>query len=307
MAMLGKWIGFSIEELFEQALEAFQAGDWDSSIERFTTILELAGDATMLRIGRLRLAQSYASLGRKFAAEGDLFGAVKNLEASCGLLVFPDVSLSLAQAYEDLGLFERSEDTLRQTLEMCPNMPDAIFEMGLLYYLWGRRIEGMQWIFRAVQLDSKFAKEELRAARQASQAGDHDSAILHLKSLRSASKFPSGRLHAQLGDIYFRDLLFHEAREAFAAAAESDPDFPDYRCKLGQVEIELGNFERAVSELQTAIRLQPRYAEAYAQLSRAYFQLAAFDEARSAVENALAFDPNCQTALGTAAKLGPLA
>lgn len=303
MSILGKWFGFGIEELYEQALEAYHDRDWDSAIERFQICFESSRDESVRRLSQVHLADAHAQLGKKFLSEGEYFGAIKNLSAAIqSAPTFPDLYVALAQTFEEVGDHERCAEVLAEALRINPRYASAIFEEGLLWYKTGKPAEGLNRAFQAMHADPHFDVEAYHRARRLDRDGKFGQALKELRAARRRTNELSP-IHAQLGESYLRDRMYEEAEAEFRLAIEESPGYPDLHCKLGQALIQQGKYDSGLEELDIALRLNPRYAEAHAWRGVALKQLGMLREAVNSFESALEIEPLHQLALSEAGKL----
>lgn len=76
------------------------------------------------------------------------------------------------------------------------------------------------------------------------------------------------------------------------ATAKTSPSSPQNHNNLGDYYARQGNFEKAVEEFQTAIKLLPNYGDAYHNLGNTYQQMQKDDQAIESYKKALEFNPN---------------
>jgi len=93
------------------------------------------------------------------------------------------------------------------------------------------------------------------------------------------------------------------AREQYAQAIALDPNHVDARTGMGLVSLMVGDFERAVSELKTALRAGPNHVPALAALARALIELQRFEEAAPYASKAVERDPQNAAALDVAGRV----
>jgi len=76
------------------------------------------------------------------------------------------------------------------------------------------------------------------------------------------------------------------------STAKTSPSSAQNHNNLGDYYGRQGNFEKAVEEFQTAIKLQPNYGDAYHNLGNTYQQVQKYDLALASYQKALEFNPN---------------
>jgi len=83
---------------------------------------------------------------------------------------------------------------------------------------------------------------------------------------------PSAGNYEELADLYLEEGKFSRARQCFDQAISTRTDSPDPFYRRGIAEIELGDFEAAVSDLERVVAKDPKYdfQRAVALLAHAY-------------------------------------
>ncbi len=129
------------------------------------------------------------------------------------------------------------------------------------------------------------------------QSGQYaDARGLYLETLRRNPQ--AWLMHLNLGamaDHRSGDGL-REAEAHYQKALAIYPDEPQVHNNLGSTWLEMGRYEDALRELQTAVRRAPGYAEAYLNLGAVLQHLGRYDEAVSAYLTALDIKPELATA-----------
>lgn len=94
---------------------------------------------------------------------------------------------------------------------------------------------------------------------------------------------------AKLGDEYRLQRRWKEAADAYRAALERDPSTEEAQYGLGLCQLQLGDFDGALNELQPLVDADPRYdyGAAAAAIARAWRGLGRTDQALAAFEKVL--------------------
>lgn len=90
----------------------------------------------------------------------------------------------------------------------------------------------------------------------------------------------------------FRNQDWKNQDVLWLATAKNSPLSPQNHNNLGDYYGRHGNFEKAIEEFQTAIKLQPNYGDAYHNLGNIYLQTHHYDQALASYQKALEFNPN---------------
>jgi tetratricopeptide (TPR) repeat protein len=210
-------------------------------------------------------------------------------------------------------------DLLRQN----PNQYEVLCRLGFCYLQTGQLAAAIEWLGRAVALAPGNPKAYSLRGVALRVTGKHDAALKDfdrvillnpasvdahfnranaLRSLRrynesiegyqAANKLDPARLdimnnlaaaYAQLGE-------WQMATEVFEKLLQRQQT-PDGFYNLGFVKCELLHFEEALDCFESAIRLQPDYAEAYSSRGYALSRIGKHEEALRSCERAIALNP----------------
>lgn len=138
-----------------------------------------------------------------------------------------------------------------------------------------------------VSIDPSALEEaEARLAR-----GDGALAAAALDAMRAHEGEEAARLAGE-GDRHGRERRWLEAVEAYQQAVHEAPGFADLRCRLAQAWMEAGELEHASRELEAALAINPRYAEAWAVKGIIHRRNGDEEHAQEAFRLALQYDPS---------------
>lgn len=104
-----------------------------------------------------------------------------------------------------------------------------------------------------------------------------------------------------IGFSAFRQGNNRRALEAFLQANRAEPGQPALLFWIGVLNKERGDFVQAERAFREAVRITPRYGEAWCNLGETLFLLNRKDEARSIFETAIAAEPSSSAVLARAA------
>ncbi|HIE28682.1 TPA: tetratricopeptide repeat protein [Candidatus Poribacteria bacterium] len=190
-----------------------------------------------------------------------------------------------------------AENYLKQALENEPNLVDAHAALGRCYLKQGQKELALEELEASIRLDHKFAPAYLDLARYYSSERSYQKAISNYKeSLKLDEKSFEG--HFELGEIYFdmkdyasaegeflKALTYARSEDEKVAKAyyklgqirawqnrpEEAIDFykkgkryasnPAPRYKLANIFLDVDNIQYAIRSLQSALALDPRYAD----------------------------------------------
>ena len=163
--------------------------------------------------------------------------------------------LILAQLYRASDETAKAEETLKKALAIEPDSSDASTQLAMLYM----------------------------------DAGDFRAAIDLLQKLTAKDDDPE--LIGTLAFAYEQIHDYQAAATAYGRALERDAENPTYRRGLAQNLLFSRNYDRALEEYQSAVRGNPRDAEAYMRISQIYRAQGKFDMARESLTKAAEIAP----------------
>lgn len=110
MFLVGKWFGFSCDEVFDEAMAEFDRGSYEDAIEAFAHCLaEHDVNPATQRLAKFYTAESYAQIGLEYLREGNPVLALKNFENA--------TEFDSTRPYKPL--YEAREALLRGDLVAC--------------------------------------------------------------------------------------------------------------------------------------------------------------------------------------------
>ncbi len=207
-------------------------------------------------------ARAHNNLGTAFRSRGSIDEAAKQYEIAIKLN--PEYSLAhnnLGSAYKVQGFIDRAVKQYMTALEINPDLPDAHNNLGIIYGTRGIVDKAIEYFETAIRLNPAFSGAHYNLGVAYGSTGMPDRA---LESYRMAVKLNPKYLAAynNLGDIYKAQGLPDEAIKQYLIAIELKPDWAGMHYKLGRIYHEKGEREKARRELETVLRINPRFPEA---------------------------------------------
>jgi len=180
--------------------------------------------------------------------------------------------------------FESALATFLDVLGEHPYFADVHNKAGLCLAMLNRPDEALEQFDAALKLNSAYAEAHLNRGIVLNELGRHDEAkdaLTRANELdtRDSRAFPSdvgNRIavtHAQLGDLYLVADHAEEASKHYAAALAVRPRFMDIRSKFAESLIELGELDRARSELEAVLEARPGFVGARIRLGLVHHRL----------------------------------
>ena len=223
--------------------------------------------------------------------EGDFRKAIELLKQVTNL------SLNSFLAYFYLGLsltadrqYAEALEPLKTALELEPSHIQAHIALGDAYLKLGDISEARAEFLRALNLQDNYAPAYDGLGRVFEAEGDDDRAVENYrKSLELNIAFPDA--YANLGELYLRKGRLDDAIDLFRKAIEIKPDFSLGFSRLGIAysREELDN--KAIAAILRAKTISPNDPLPYLSLGRIFLDLGNLNRAESEIEAAIARDP----------------
>jgi tetratricopeptide (TPR) repeat protein len=274
------------------------------------------------------LAEAYYKLGKIYSAQGNYQEAMTTLERASSLPDSPtEVLVDLAIAYFHAGQYQKAFAPLTKALALNPQSAAARHMLGKTHFMLGEFEKATPELEAALKLAPKdydvaytlglahLKRRQFPAAkeiydRMVEQLGDRPQLrVLIGRAYRETGFLPEAieefkkaialnprfeRVHYYLGLTYLlkdgADKLSDAAKEfEIELAAHPEEFFANYY--LGILSIMERKWERAVTLLEKASRLQPDNPDPYFHLGQAYQSLEQHGQAIEVLKKAIALNP----------------
>jgi tetratricopeptide (TPR) repeat protein len=154
----------------------------------------------------------------------------------------------------------------------------AVAAVDQLHFYWSNRVDRLDALQRAAQLNPDDSALQLRLAKAAAQAGQPE---LKLTALRSAAAINPANLNVQenLARGLIETQKIPEAYAQYQTLLRRWPDNPNALVNSGLLAHQLGRDSEAVDDWQRAIAVDPRQARAHLYLAQFFEQQAQLQSA----------------------------
>jgi len=166
-------------------------------------------------------------------------------------------------AHDSQGRTAEAERAYHAALEVDPDNPYALFNLGRIDFLRGHAASARARLSRALVGRPGFAQARLLLAG----------------------------VEEAMGNLCFAQGNLDDARRHFAQAAALRPELPGAHAGLGQVHAALGEPAEAAPCFRRALELDPQLTHAHVNLGNALASLGRTAEALASYDAALALDP----------------
>jgi tetratricopeptide (TPR) repeat protein len=198
-------------------------------------------------------------------------------------------SLAIAVEHHRAGRLREAEQIYRRILQAEPDHADALHLLGLIAYQGGQHAQAIEYIGRAVSLNSSVEGYYNSLGMAYRAVGNRSEA---LSCYRRAVQLKPGfaEAHNNLGNVHWDEGRLDEAVASYGRALQLKPGYAEAHCNLGNALRDQGKSEEAIASCRRAIELRPRYAEAYDNLGCALQDLGKLDEAIACYRTAVQLD-----------------
>ncbi len=203
----------------------------------------------------------------------------------------PTALINLGGIYQDLGKLDQALASTLKSLELKPDNPTALMNLGGIYKDLGNLDQALAYTLKSLELkpDNPTALTNLGGIYI--DLGNLDQALAStLKSLELKPDNPDALMN--LGDIY-KDLgNLDQALSYTLKSLELKPDNPTAHMNLGGIYKDLGNLDQALASTLKSLELKPDNPTAYMNLSGIYIDLGNLDQALASTLKSLELKPN---------------
>ena len=200
-------------------------------------------------------------------------------------------ALALVQA----NRLQDAKPLYERITELDPLDAGAWFQLGVINEQSGNAAEAERCFRRAADIQPERAETHFHLALNLEIQGLHDAALACYRNVLEISPdFPDA--HINLGNLLFALRRYDEAAEHLGVAARLRPD-AKVLFNLGNVYLTQTKLHQAVDTYSQALRLAPRYADAFLNMGTALGKLGQGDDALFCYREALKIKPDSAVAL----------
>jgi tetratricopeptide (TPR) repeat protein len=225
----------------DRALSMIRSGHIDHAVSTLRDFLELCDFTPVL----------HYNLGLLYLNQGHLKEALRVAWRAAEL--DPDYLESYdlaANVLYRIGDFERSLHMYHEVVRIDPDDAQGYYNIGLANWAMGKYEEAERFWSTAIQKDRKAKKAKL------DRSGESEDLVHSL----TVELFPvSFDAHRSLGALYDKLGKKEKALQEFVAALEYVPNDSECYYYLGKIHHEMGNTEKAISNLERCVYLGTKW------------------------------------------------
>lgn len=206
--------------------------------------------------------------------------------------LYPNVLLVLADAYQSLGLYEVSEQKIREAMSIHPDEPVLKYALAKLFYTIGSFKKAIPLYEELLEIEEEMPWEDnivMQLAECYHGIGEFEEGIYYLEQLQT-SDHSSDSLF-QLGFAYLQTQAYGRAIQIFEELLEKDPDYLSVYLYLAQALEADQRLPEALEKMLLGVKENPFQAEFYLAAAQLYRKLKQTEAAEALLDSALEFEP----------------
>lgn len=271
-----------LQSMLQQAIQAFQGGNFDRADSILKRVLQLdANNLPALHI-----------LGLIKASQSNFREAVDYLTRAAR--IHPNdasIQYNLAKALSDSGNDEDALAHHKKAVALAPNNPEAWLSYGKAASNLGLYEDALVWYGNALDLRPDYAEAALNKG----------ATLKELKRYEEAIAFAEKALviNPNLAEAWSnKGVTLHELKQFEEAIAHFDkalclkPDYAAAWSNKGGALKELKRYDEAIAHYDEALRLKPDYAEGWLNKGVILHDIKLLDEAITQYDKALSLKPD---------------
>ncbi len=190
------------------------------------------------------------------------------------------------------GNFEQSRSEFKAAIDIEPQCPEALNDIGVSYLRQNNRDAAADWFQKALDVDPLFPNSLNNLALIMYRKGDYASAIRCYRQALKLENKNDCELETNLANALRDKGNFKEAEEQYKQTIKTNADFAPAHNGISQLYYGENRYEEACREAEKAIKLKPDYAFAYYNLGLIQSALKNRSEALAAFQQSLKYEVN---------------
>lgn len=273
------------DQLFRDAIDAQQRGDFETAIRDYREVLEL----------RPKTVEARVNLGAALAHEGQFDAAIAEYRSALsGLSDKSAVLMDLALAYYKKGDWENARDQFQPLQRAQPNNARIAILLGDTYLRLKEPSAAVTLLTPLEGDNSQNMDLEYVLGSALIQTGQRREGVVHVE--KSAQGGNSADAYMLAGSTLLQINEFEQARRDLDAALRLDPKLPGIYTLTGTARDKTGDVAGAEAAFREALILNPNDFEANLYLGAILYKGRQLDEAKIYLDKALLLNPGSSMA-----------
>ena len=216
------------------------------------------------------------------------------------------MSNQLVQEFLSQRRLEEAKEQIDLLVSREPEKADNFYYLGIYHYFKNNLPSAIQNLKRCLELDSKHTDAAICLSVLLNDVGNYQEGKKIFDKANQSLSQPSDSLtpidqkfsfkHLELGDLYLRYQRYDEAIHEFSKAILLNPSSNDSKLKRARAFAKKGLVTRALQELETIKREQPKFLAARTQLGLLHYCQGNPLDAEEEWKTVLKIDPTHQEA-----------
>lgn len=256
--MLRRLFGSRARRAYEKGIERYNAGELVAAIEHFDSALATQSDSGSpdASLARFYRGEAHARLAAESLENADARRALAHFDAALtDHPSYPDLHFQRGLALLSLDDALAAEQAARQALERNAEFVEAgaLVVLSLLAQGQQHRAQQERERWKSIAARRGHAALALLTCEPFDQA-----ALLAHRAAQRARRRSIERVDGLLHEGFWKD-----AKEVLDHLLTETPDYPDLRLRMAACASALGDDEGAALQLETALELNPQFADAH--------------------------------------------
>ena len=249
-------------------------GKTEPALAAYAEVLKFQPDNILAHVSKATLE---IASGKFDAAKADINAARKEKPNNL-IITYTQALLDFRQGKSAAAL-----ESLQQVLRAVPEHMPSILLAGVVQYSLGSMPQAEQYLNKYLEKNpgNLYARKMLASTLLKSHKTEHAIEVLD-PALNDAQQNP--QLLALAGDSYMQAGDFTKANEYYAKASALAPKAAGLHSALGLSKLALGENDRAVAEMETAVNLDVKSPKASVLLVMTQLRLKQYDKALAAAK-----------------------